>query len=255
MAKKGAISPPTRSAGVVLPSYQCAVCRDSGWVVPCGEDGLPSYSQVVPCSCRVKQLAEEKRLRLLKLCELPPASEKYSFESYRYKGNPTLVEAYQCARELAEDKGLKWLTLSGHVDLGKTHLAVAICRKWLERGQPAKYIYVPEMLLWLKEAFDKQKYEEDRLSFASRIKMLCDIPLLVLDDLGTQKTTEWAMEQLNTIINHRYFYQLPLVITTNKALDSLPGDDEGRIASRLKRAEFGRVVGVEGEEYRKRRQA
>jgi len=77
--------------------------------------------------------------------------------------------------------------------------------------------------------------------------------LLVLDDLGVQRPTEWAMERLMTIINHRYENGLPLMATKNKSVESLPGDDEGRIGSRLKRFVPGKVVVMEGPEYITRR--
>lgn len=199
-------------------------------------------------------MREEKRLRLLKYCELPDDSENLTLETFRPGNYPTLKEAHQCAKALAEEsESIKWLSLSGGRDLGKTHLAVGICRRWLAQGKPAKYILVPSLLDWLKESFDRQKLGEPGLSLSARMKILCEIPLLVLDDLGAQRPTEWAMERLMILMDHRYVNHLPLMVTTNKAVDALPGDDEGRIGSRLMRFVPGRVVVLEAPEYRTRR--
>lgn len=197
---------------------------------------------------------ESKRLRLLKYCELPEGSENLTLETFRPGNSPSLKEAHHWSKALAEESdSIKWLTLSGGRDLGKTHLAQGVCRRWLESGKPAKFVFVPDLLDWLRESFERQKLGDPGLSLSARMKILHEVPLLVLDDLGTQKPTEWAMERLMTIINHRYENHLPLMVTTNKPVDNLPGDDEGRIGSRLMRFLPGRVVVLEAPEYRKRR--
>jgi DNA replication protein DnaC len=188
-------------------------------------------------------------MRLLKYCDLPARSEERTLETYDPGHYSGLKLALRAATALAEgSEEIKWLTLSGGRDLGKTHLAIAVCRRWLSRGTPAKYVFVPALLDWLREAI-----EQPALSLSSRMKILSEVPLLVLDDLGVQKPTEWAMERLMTIINHRYENGLPLMVTTNKSVENLPGDDEGRIGSRLKRFVPGKVVVMVGPEYVTRR--
>jgi len=72
--------------------------------------------------------------------------------------------------------------------------------------------------------------------------VLGNVPLLVLDDLGTEKKSPFACEQLQKIVDHRARSSLPLVVTTNKPLNQLPNDDEGRIASRLQREAWCKVA-------------
>ena len=57
-----------------------------------------------------------------------------------------------------------------------------------------------------------------------------ECPLLILDDLGAEKDTEWVREQLYRVVNHRYFEKLPMVITTNEGVTGL----DPRIASRIR---------------------
>ncbi len=177
------------------------------------------------------------------MCQLP--SREWTFENFDHSG--PLREAYSAATELAEEKGnVRWLTLMGGIDTGKSHLAVAICRRWLARYKPARYVLVPLMLDDLRAGYDQHDFDR-------QLKFLMDVPLLVLDDLGVGSVTPWASEKLMEIVDHRYLYRLAMVVTTNKALDDLPGDLEHRIGSRIMRAEFSRIIYIDAPEYRLRR--
>jgi len=224
----------------------CAICRDAGVVHPVGENGKPQYNQVVPCECSRERVLRERYEHMLKFCQLPAATDNWTFETFDASG--PLKEAYDTALQLAEERGnIKWLTLVGDVDVGKSHLAVAVCRRWLARGKPARYVLVPLMLEELRSSYNREG-EYDRL-----MNFLLTVPLLVLDDLGAQKPTEWAVEKLMLIVDYRYVNGLPLVVTTNRSLDDLPGDTYHRIGSRLLRADFARVVAIDAPEYRTRR--
>jgi DNA replication protein DnaC len=226
----------------------CQMCNDLGVVYP-WVDGKIDFSRTVPCKCQEERVKREVQERLMKYCDLPAHSEDKTFENYKPGNFPSLKLALQTSKVLAAgaDK-IRWLTLSGGRDRGKSHLAIAVCREWLKRDQPAKYVFVPSLLDWLRDAMNNKE-----LNLNQRMKILCEVPLLVMDDLGVQKPTEWAMERLTTIINYRYENWLPLMVTTNKSVDNLPGDDEGRIGSRLKRFVPGTVIVMEGPEYITRR--
>ncbi|MDD5510639.1 MAG: ATP-binding protein [Dehalococcoidales bacterium] len=226
----------------------CPKCSGHGFVYQL-KDGKIDYSHIVPCECQAERIAREKKEWLMQYCELPGHSDDKTLDSYIPGNHPTLKQALNAAKALASgSEKIKWLTLSGTKDLGKSHLAIAVCRQWIEHGHPAKYVFVPSLLDWLRECMNNKD-----LNLAGRMKVLCEVPLLVMDDLGAQNPTPWAQERLITIINYRYENWLPLMVTTNKSVDKLPGDDEGRIGSRLKRFVPGTVIAMEGPEYRTRR--
>lgn len=227
----------------------CPICQGAGFVHPRKEDGKPDYSQVVPCKCVAEEIECRKREVYLENCRLPENKESKQMTFKSFKGSAHTKEALAAAKELAGGKGILWLTLLGKVDQGKTHLAIAICRHWLERGLAARYAQVPLMLDELRNSFK----EEGEDSYQARLKFLCEVPLLVLDDLGTEKSTDFAREKLYMIIDYRYIHGLALVVTLNERLDQIPGDEEHRIASRLQRFEPGEVILIEGPEYRLRR--
>jgi len=225
----------------VSPSVKCPICQDGGWLYPTGEDGKPDYSNVVRCKCMKAQDDQVRRERYIRLCALPRGTEDMTFKGF--KEYPDIKEALTAAHNITTGK-VKWLALLGGVDLGKTHLAIAICREWLSRGLPARYAYVPILLDELRRGFGNT----GELSYDSQFKFFCTVELLVLDDLGTESATPWVQEKLDTIVDYRLVHNLPLVITSNLAIHELPI----RIASRLQRFEEGRVVVLEGQEYRLR---
>lgn len=199
--------------------------------------GKTDWTRAIPCQCQRERIDKERRDNLLKFCRLPAATEKWTFENFKTY-SPNLKEALAAAREIAMGEGIKWLTLISKVERGKSHLAVAICREWLKRGIPARYVFVPELLDELRAG---QNNDAD-WSFLSRMQFYKTVPLLVMDDLGSEKPSAWVTEKLVTIINSRGENGLHLVVTTNKALDNLPGDDECRIGSRLRRDEHTVIV-------------
>jgi len=182
-----------------------------------------------------------RRERYIRLCALPSGTEDMTFKNF--KEYPDIKIALTVARDIAIGKQ-KWLTLLGGVDLGKTHLAIAICREWLSRGLPARYAYVPILLDELRRGFANT----GELSYDNQFKFFCNVELLVLDDLGTESATPWVQEKLDTIVDYRWVNNLPLVVTSNLAINELPI----RIASRLQRFKEGRVVVLDGQEYRLR---
>jgi DNA replication protein DnaC len=216
----------------------CEICHGAHFVYPMKENGKPDYSKFVPCICVEEKLKRERYVRLMRKCELPPRTEKMTFENFEKRQG--LEEAYKEARYLAEgDTEYPWLTLMGDTDTGKTHLGIAAVRRWLSRGIPARYAHVPLLLDELRRGF---REDGDR-SYESRFDFYLNVPLLMLDDLGTENRTPWVHEKLDVIIDYRLMNNLALIVTTNSTLDDLPF----RISSRLKRG--GNVVGIDAPGY------
>ena len=217
---------------------ECPICKGSCYVHPRKENGRPDYSRTVPCKCVREQINQRKRAYMLKNCELPEASEHMTFENFRI--HPGTEEAYEAALAVAEERAsCNWLTLLSDSDRGKTHLLVAVCRHWLRQEKPARYAYVPLLLDELRRGFR----EGGDLSYEARFEFFLNVPLLALDDLGTEHRTPWVQERLDTILDYRLMHGLALVVTTNLPMDELPF----RIASRLQRK--GKVVVIDAAEY------
>jgi DNA replication protein DnaC len=99
---------------------------------------------------------------------------------------------------------------------------------------------VPILLEELRRGYQGENHDYDR-----RFDMFLNVPLLVLDDLGTENPTPWVQEKLDTIIDYRLMHGLATIITSNLALDQMPE----RIGSRLLRT--GKVVTINAGEHRR----
>lgn len=123
-------------------------------------------------------------------------------------------------------KSGKGLLLHGTTGTGKTYAACEIANALIDQGYPVIVINFSRALNTLQGTFEKQEY----------IDSLNDFALLVIDDLGVERDTAYAKEQVYNIIDARYRTGLPMIITTNLSMEKIknPGDIEGqRIYDRI----------------------
>ena len=168
---------------------------------------------------------------------------------------------------LAEGMGL---TLTGNIGTGKTHVAVGLVKLACGLGIEARFLTMAELLGAIKATYDRA-YGRERgaphrpRSFGPRTKgrggsgapgeadlldELAALPLLALDDLGSENPTRWARDRLYTLINRRYLGQCPTIVTTNLSLEALADRLGDRTVSRLWGASL--VVNFRGADYRER---
>lgn len=176
---------------------------------------------------------------LERLSALEPFRDR-AFENFDPKVHG-VTDAYEVARRFARDP-YGWLVLRGGYGSGKTHLAAAIANEALQARAQVLFAVVPDLLDHLRSAFaPNSPVQYDELFEGVR-----STHLLVLDDLGTESATPWAQEKLYQIINFRYNYQMPTVVTTNRRLEQI---DE-RILSRLRDQALCRIVEISAGDFR-----
>ena len=127
-----------------------------------------------------------------------------------------------------------WLVIAGDTGRGKTRLAAAIANYCRESGSRVIFAVVPDLLDWLRVSFGP----ENPATFDEQFEKVRTVPLLVLDDLGSQTSTPWAQEKLFQLLNYRYNAALPTVITTNATVGQL----ETRIRTRITDPEFSSIL-------------
>ena len=103
---------------------------------------------------------------------------------------------------------------------------------------------MPDLLDYLRATFDPNS----EATYDQRFDSIRNVPLLILDDLGTENAKPWAREKLYQIINHRYNAKLPTIITTNNDLETI----DGRIRSRVCDRELCQIILIQAEDYRMR---
>jgi DNA replication protein DnaC len=181
------------------------------------------------------------------------------------------------------------LVLLGSPGVGKSHLAAAICheeavrlmRRWDEETESAatayrtmmdrwdgggtwndrprmrrvpqpdlpRWVNVPSLLVDVKAEFALSTDDQERTRFARSLRSRAG--LVVLDDLGRERISEWTGELVYVIVNDRYEAGLPTIATSNLTVEELVSAGYWPAISRL--AQDGRLVEIKGPDQRLRR--
>lgn len=220
----------------------CPLCHGAGYLrldVPVGH---PDFGRAVQCECKEREIQTRERARLRAVSSLKPFDKK-TFQTFD-SSIPGVREAHEVALRYAEDP-VGWLIFKGGYGCGKTHLAAAIAHQREDEGDTVFFSIVPDLLDHLRAAFAPTS----ELTYDALFERVRESGLLVLDDLGAENGTAWATEKLFQLINYRYNYRMPTVITTNARLMSHMDE---RIRSRLSDLGLVKSVQMEAQDYRER---
>ena len=157
----------------------------------------------------------------------------------------SLKNALEKAKEYAQNPDIGerlWLTLAGNTGTGKTHLAVAIAVEQRKMDRPVFYISVPELLDYLRAAYSP----DSRVPYDRRFEKIRTSSLLILDGLGREQSSPWAMDKLRQIISYRHDFQLPTIVTTQRELNEL----DPMISSRIQDKDVVTLVKIDARDYR-----
>jgi DNA replication protein DnaC len=144
-----------------------------------------------------------------------------SFELRDYELTRTQVASLKRAVTTLKgyaDSPTGWIVITGtSYGNGKTHLAAAVANTLSGRGDNVLFVMVPDLLDYLRASFDPRQ----GVRLDKRFAQIKNVPLLILDDLGTESATPWAREKLYQLFNYRYSALLPTIITTAVSVDAL----------------------------------
>ena len=184
----------------------CAHCGGTGWK-PVDDDGV---RRVIRCDCWREALTG----RLLGDARIPPRYHRCDLDGFVVYSNEKLQKAVVKGRAFAGafpvvDQGLFFV---GPPGIGKTHLAVAILKQIVQRcGARGLFYDTRELLRVIRSTYNPIV----RTTESEVLRPVIEAELLVLDDLGAEKTSEWVDETLNLIVNARYNERRPTIFTSN----------------------------------------
>lgn len=230
---------------------------------------LPNGRRAVePCACQ----AEQRAAKLLRHAAIPARYEHCSLESYEalFPGaDRSLAAAHLMARRFVDGYPAttagRGLLFTGSIGVGKTHLAVGILQTLIvEKGVHGLFCDYRELLKEIQHSYNAQVATTEM----EILQPVFDAEVLVLDELGAAKPTDWVWDTVALVLNTRYNDKRTTIITTNYA-DLPPGAMNGsngssravrdetlgdRIGERMRSrlAEMCVVVDMHGQDFRQK---
>jgi DNA replication protein DnaC len=211
------------------------------------------------CECFLKGRAT----RLIDAARIPARYARCDLSNFRTQSNPSLATAKLTAEKFIERYPIEktGLLFEGSIGVGKTHLAVAVIKELMLRKRiPCLFYEYRELLKSIQNSYNNEVHTTE----LSLLRPVFETEVLLLDELGAVKPTDWVWDTVGFILNTRYNDNRTTLITTNlmnepamgtgsrsvMRADTL-GDRIGeRMRSRLH--EMCRVVHMEGEDFRQK---
>lgn len=203
-------APGIRFKLVTTPTETCPICGGTGWqTIERGKE-----REAVRCECRVKDRGE----RLLAAAQIPPRYQHCELSNFQCdpddKGQKSIRDARFLAGRFVEEypTDKTGLLFVGSVGVGKTHLAVGIMKDLIrEKGIHCLFCDYRELLKSIQNSYNPSVQATEM----EILRPVFDAEVLVLDELGAVRSTEWVFDTVNYVLNSRYNDNKTTIITTN----------------------------------------
>ena len=206
---------------VYKPKWDCPLCEDRGYLA----DGTL-------CKC----YQQERIQNIIEQSGMSAAMQQYQFENFYLDGfdKPEDIQkkvewCKQFARQIVNGTCNDSLFLRGDVGRGKTHLSSAIANAVLAGGKTVIYKRAADLFDMIR----RYKYEESTQRWHEVLDQLISCDLLVIDDLGAERTTDFVTEQLVLLLEERNYRNKPWIINSNLKLSQIQDSYNTRVSDRI----------------------
>lgn len=218
----------------------CSKCQDTGYISR--DIGGLAVSDRCPC------IAERTARRIVENAGIPARYALASFGTFIVPDDihhsvampmrgilmqlETFVRNFFPVRP-GRSRSIGGLLLYGANGTGKTHLAISVFRQiLLNGGVEGRFINYQALLRVIKASYDKPFGRSDR---TTEYDALETTDLLLLDDLGSNRVTDWVQDTITDLVSQRYDNELPMIVTTNYAVEkgSMQADTLGYLGDQI----------------------
>ena len=188
------------------------------------------YNGLEDCNCPERLKAELTR-KLVAESGMSARFKRRTFETFQQTAeNQRPLRVCKAYAENFWDKlptnnpepGRNGLFITGPMGTGKTHLVAAIANHIMQEGTAVLCMTMIDLLDNIKRTYEKNRRRGDS-SEEDILNAYKKVPFLIIDDMGKEAATEWAVQKIYAIINARYEAYMPVIITTNYTDSELVG--------------------------------
>lgn len=206
---------------IYKPQWNCPICEDRGYKT----DGTL-------CSC----YQQERMQEILERSGMSAAMQQYQFDNFYLDGfdkpediRKKIQWCKQFAAQIVQGDCKDCLFLRGDVGRGKTHISSAIANVVLAGGKTVIYKRAADLFDMIRQ----YKYEESTQRWNEVLEQFINCDLLVIDDLGAERTTDFVTEQLVMLLEERNYRNKPWIINSNLKLSQIQNSYNTRVSDRI----------------------
>lgn len=188
----------------------CSICGGSGWKIV-ERDGVSGAER---CECAKEGRSE----RLMQAAGIPEKYANATFDNFDIRDTDIAGQELYAARKKVLNYAHEFpigpkpgLLIMGDHGRGKTHLAVAALRRLIDKGFQGVFFDYQTLLDRIQSSFDPTSGLSDKEVYRTAL----DAEVLLLDELGARRISDWVEDVVTSIVTHRYNHRKPLIVTTN----------------------------------------